>query len=176
MKLPYFKYHPDPLKTGALEKSDKKCECCEKVRGYISIPTPYTRKNVSILCPWCISDGSAHKKFKATFTADYDLVKNNIHKDIIKEVLTRTISYSSWQQDIWQSHCDDGCEYHGDATIEDVKSIQGKDLEDFLERFMLDKCIWEDILKKYEPVGNPAIYKFVCRHCDKKVFTMDYLM
>lgn len=35
MDLPKFKYHPNPLVTGAIEPSEVACECCGKARGYI---------------------------------------------------------------------------------------------------------------------------------------------
>ncbi len=70
MELPKFKYHPDPIKTGAFVKSDKTCESCSTNRGYIYTGSIYCTQNVNSICPWCISDGSAAKKFKATFLSD----------------------------------------------------------------------------------------------------------
>ncbi|MEU4588546.1 CbrC family protein [Kitasatospora aureofaciens] len=31
--LPVFPYHPDPLGTGVVLRSDAECSCCEQVRG-----------------------------------------------------------------------------------------------------------------------------------------------
>ncbi|REJ66450.1 MAG: hypothetical protein DWQ31_14945 [Planctomycetota bacterium] len=33
MALPVFKYHPDPLDTGAIAASDAICACCGQSRG-----------------------------------------------------------------------------------------------------------------------------------------------
>ncbi|MCK5338820.1 MAG: CbrC family protein, partial [Bacteroidales bacterium] len=33
MDLPKFKYHPDPLKSGSIVRSENECECCGKKRG-----------------------------------------------------------------------------------------------------------------------------------------------
>ena len=30
MDLPQFKYHPDPIGTGAIQKTEAECECCGK--------------------------------------------------------------------------------------------------------------------------------------------------
>src|SRR5580698_1256897 len=34
-KLPSFRYHPDPLATGAVKPSDVVCSCCQRNRGFI---------------------------------------------------------------------------------------------------------------------------------------------
>lgn len=63
-----FKYHPEPLKTGAF-KNDKavNCDCCGK-RTDIYYDGPfYTAQEVEYLCPKCIVDGSASKKYDGEF-------------------------------------------------------------------------------------------------------------
>ncbi|MCU9953286.1 CbrC family protein [Burkholderia pyrrocinia] len=34
MSLPAFRYHPDPLATGSVIRSDARCMCCGDARGY----------------------------------------------------------------------------------------------------------------------------------------------
>ena len=66
--LPAFKYHPDPIKTGAF-KSDEivTCECCDTDTSvYYSGPF-YAVEEIEFLCPECIKSGSASKKFEGTF-------------------------------------------------------------------------------------------------------------
>ncbi|MFH4630854.1 CbrC family protein, partial [Vibrio alginolyticus] len=46
MELPTFKYHPDPIKTGALEVTDANCECCGVSRGYRATSTIYSEHDI----------------------------------------------------------------------------------------------------------------------------------
>lgn len=172
--LPSFKYHPNPIATGAFAPSDEECECCERVRGYIYSSTIYAVEEIEFLCPWCIADGSAASKFDGSFADDYPLVSANLDSKIISEVCERTPAFNSWQQEQWQSHCSDACEFHGDADKNELLEIEGEKLIALLNREMIKESYWPTILESYEKGGSPAIYKFVCRHCSEKVFTLDY--
>ncbi|QOG23992.1 hypothetical protein FOM02_41000 [Bradyrhizobium sp. SEMIA] len=67
--LPSFKYHPDPVATGSVQKSDVQCICCGQARGYVYIGPVYAAEELcESLCPWCVADGSAHGKHGASFT------------------------------------------------------------------------------------------------------------
>src|SRR5688572_25633883 len=112
MTLPHFTYHPDPLATGCVEPSSKQCICCQKVRGYIYTGPVYTQEDLSnSLCPWCIADGSAYKKFGAEFTdpagvGDYGSW-DPVPQAVIDELVQRTPGFSGWQQERWWTHCGD---------------------------------------------------------------------
>lgn len=175
MKLPEFKYHPDPISTGSVEASDETCECCQSARGYICTSIIYARDDIDNICPWCVADGSAAKKFNGTFVDDYPLENAGISASIISEVCERTPSFNSWQQEVWQHHCNDACEYHGNPSKEELKELSGKDLELFLSKEMIDEYEWEDIIENYQEFGNPAVYKFKCKHCSKHLYYTDYL-
>ena len=64
MEFPKFKYFPNPVEEGSIEASDKKCDCCGESRGYIYTGNMYARNRPEVLCPWCIYDGSAAKKYE----------------------------------------------------------------------------------------------------------------
>ncbi|MFI9835323.1 CbrC family protein [Streptomyces sp. NPDC051913] len=34
-ELPVFRYHPDPIATGAVRASAETCACCERATGWI---------------------------------------------------------------------------------------------------------------------------------------------
>src|SRR5690606_1019313 len=77
MDLPVFKYHPDPIGTGSIVESDTECACCGRARGYVYAGPVYSEEEYNeCICPWCISDGSAHEKLDASFT-DEDGVGGN---------------------------------------------------------------------------------------------------
>lgn len=165
-KLPKFKYHPDPIKTENIVKSDKSCVCCKKSRDYIYVASVYTTQDIEKeICPWCISDGSAAEKFGATFTDDYPLFQAKLSDEIITEVAERTPGFISWQQENWLSHCNDACEFHGDLEIFEAKNLTEKEVQTLCVESEMEVEDIKEILKYYEKGGNPAIYKFVCRHC-----------
>ena len=102
MTLPSFKYHPDPISTGSVVKSRTECVCCGQVRGYIYVGPVYAEEEYDeCICPWCIADGSAHKKLDAEFT-DEDGIGNygewgKVNKRVREEVVYRTPGFDSWQ-------------------------------------------------------------------------------
>ena len=69
MELPKFKYHPNPLATGAIAESNEVCECCEEAPGYIYKASFYSTEEVESICPWCIADGSAAEKYECASKA-----------------------------------------------------------------------------------------------------------
>lgn len=88
--LPKFRYHPDPIASGSVVASEKKCECCQKTRGFIYNGPTYTEKNLDeeSLCPWCIADGSASQKFEATFV-DAESFVEGVSETSVKEITER---------------------------------------------------------------------------------------
>jgi hypothetical protein len=109
--LPRFRYHPDPIATGAFEEGDAKvCPCCKKESTVYYSTMPYAIENVENLCPDCIADGKAAEKYDACFIqgaeweGETDQEKNN-------ELFRRTPGYVSWQGEYWLSCCGDYCAY-----------------------------------------------------------------
>lgn len=174
MELPKFKYHPDPINTGAIKESSEVCECCERVTGYIYTSTIYAEDKIEFICPWCIANGSAAKKYDGLFSDSYPLEEGGISEKIVNEVCKRTPGYNSWQQEEWQYHCDDACAFLGDASKSELMEIEGYRLNEFLTTQMIKLDVWETILNNYEKGGNPAVYKFKCLHCNKVIYTMDF--
>jgi len=174
MDLPKFKFHPNPLATGAIAESNEVCECCEKARGYIYKASFYSTEDVESICPWCIADGSAARKYEGSFSDEYPLISAGVSKESIEEVCQRTPGYNSWQQEVWQCHCGEPCEFHGDAEKQDIEELSGFKLETFLSSNMVKPEYWVGILKRYEKAGNPAVYKFKCVKCGEFIFSMDF--
>jgi uncharacterized protein len=165
IELPVFKYHPDPVATGAIKSSDAICECCGQARGFVYASQLYCAERVKAVCPWCIADGSAAKKFNGIFCDDLPLVEAGLADEIIDEVSHRTPCFNSWQQQVWLSCCNDACEFHGDVSAAELGTM---DIDALTRAFGGKRATasqFEDFKKRYKPGGNPAIYKWVCRHC-----------
>ena len=175
MELPNFKYHPNPLATGSVKPSDAKCRCCGKSTGYIYAASVYAKEELQEeICPWCIANGEAAEQFGALFSDDEPLLEEGISPEICAEVSERTPGFNSWQQEEWLSHCNDACEFHGDAPKHELEALSGSEKKVFLSRNYLKEKDWENVLRHYQLGGNPAVYKFVCRHCKAVLYGMDF--
>lgn len=173
MDLPIFKYHPDPMGTGAVEKTQDECECCEQRRGYKAASTIYAIDDIETICPWCIANGAAAEKFDGAFSDAHPLLSDGIDPEIVDEVCKRTPGFITWQQERWLSHCDDACEFLGDADKSDLEALSGESLKAFLSAEHIEAEYWPDILAGYEKGGHIAIYKFRCRGCGQHRFYAD---
>ncbi len=171
-ELPFFKYHPDPLSTGAIVESDKVCICCGRVRGYIYDGPVYSTRDLDDgICPWCLADGSAADKFEATFSDDHALAAIPVER--LKEVTERTPGYISWQTENWKTHCEDVCTFLGDVAKEELTNINSETRSWLRSEMNLALDEWEEFLEYYEPGGDPAIYKFSCLHCGAIFYDWD---
>jgi uncharacterized protein CbrC (UPF0167 family) len=165
-KLPTFTYHPSPLATGMIKPSSAACACCGEARGYIYDGPAYAIEELlESLCPWCISSGLAAKKFDASFVDDRPLQDAGLPAEVIEEVVFRTPGYTSWQQDSWLSHCNDACEFHGDASADDVAFASEETKLAWQREYRLNAEDWSHATEDYRQAGESAFYKFICRHC-----------
>jgi len=165
--LPMFRYHPDPLATGALEGSDDACQCCGRKRGYVYTSNVFTTARIDTVCPWCIADGSVHRKFDASFTDGFEPSDVGLPDEVRDTVLHRTPGYASWQDPVWMACCGDACAFRGDASRADLQALTAEERERIRAQFALEDGELEEWFREYEPPGNPAFYRFDCLHCGR---------
>lgn len=166
-----FKYHPDPLKTGAF-KNDKTivCDCCGKETNVYYTNPFYSTKDVNALCPECIASGAAAKKFDGEFQ-DADSADEVKDKKALDELIHRTPGYCGWQQEYWLAHCDDYCAFMG---YYDWAALGHEGLAaEIEETYREDVCMipFEDA-KEY--IQNNECYLFKCLHCGKHFIYLDF--
>jgi uncharacterized protein CbrC (UPF0167 family) len=174
--LPTFKYHSDPIATGSIIPSDSVCQCCGQNRGFIYVGPVYGVEAMGLrdcLCPWCIANGSAHRKYGAEFTdaaavgsrrRGWDEVPN----EVVEEIAYRTPGFSGWQQERWWTHCGDAADFLGPAGREEVESY-GPELVEVLRAdvsVMSDKN-WRVYYQALDKRRGPTAYVFRCRHCGR---------
>ncbi|MFC9279090.1 CbrC family protein [Streptomyces collinus] len=112
--LPFFRYHPDPLASGAIRAAAETCACCKRNAGWIYTATFYTAQDVSgRFCPWCIADGSAAERFAGEFADSCGL--DGVSEDILHEVTRRTPGFHAWQDPHWLVHCQDAAAFLGEV-------------------------------------------------------------
>ena len=175
MDLPHFRYHPDPVGTGAVVSRPGTCPCCNQQREYVYVGSVYGPAELrEKICPWCIAEGSVAQKFGVMFSDDEPLLSAGVPAEIATEVATRTLGYNSWQQEVWQAHCGDACAFHGDASKDELRSVRGERLAGLLALNQIREGDWTRVLDGYVPGGNPAVYKFVCLHCGVSLYPLDF--
>lgn len=171
--IPSFKYHPDPLGTGAFTKGEARvCDCCGKATEiWYELPF-FSCEDIDCLCPDCISSGAAAKKFDGEFQ-DSASVGDVSSDEKLDELVHRTPGYCGWHQEYWYAHCDDFCAFIGyvgwDELVEmgiDSEIEQSYDKE--LNMFDLD-----DVKECMVNNGSMQGYLFSCLHCGKYFLYVD---
>lgn len=162
--LPQFRYYPDPVGTGAFEEGEEKtCPCCgKKSTVYYSI-LPYCIENVENLCPLCISNGEAARKYDATFVQGAEW-NGEPDKEKDEELFCRTPGYISWQGEYWLSCCDDYCAYLGTVGTRELKAM---DMADEVFEEYEARNEFEDVREYLVKDGSLCGYLFRCLHCGK---------
>ena len=170
MELPAFKYHPDPLATGSIEVSQHTCLACSRVRGFIYKGQTYAKEElIDAICPWCISDGTAHLKFDAEFVdpegiGDYGTWES-VANEIIEEVAFRTPGFTGWQQERWFTHCADAAEFLGPVGHAELCNYGGEAIKAIKEEIGFEGDEWNEYFQSLDRKGEPTAYLFRCRHC-----------
>jgi uncharacterized protein len=166
--LPAFKYHPDPVATGSIKAdADAPCLSCNRIRGYIYEGPAYSEKYHYLthsLCPWCIADGSAAKKFGAEF-ADAGTL-DDVDDSVMEEIAYRTPGFEAWQDAQWLTCCDDAAAYLGAAGAAELK---GK----FAAAIPAVEQDWDGDWRDLSKDGQPTAYIFRCLHCKQYLAYVD---
>lgn len=176
IEFPHFPYYPDPIHTKSIELNPGICDCCGKHSDYRHTGGIYSAiaEGEEEFCPWCIADGSAARVFQGTFNCAGTDIPEDVPPEVLRHVEERTPHLETWQDNDWLYHCADACECHGDATREDLLAFNGEDLETFLKTYSMSHEDWAGYVSVYQPVMDPAVYKFKCRKCGKLLYYMDF--
>ncbi|MCU1499553.1 MAG: hypothetical protein JWM47_3506 [Acidimicrobiales bacterium] len=166
--LPAFRYHPDPVATGAFDARAGACRCCGERRGWVYAVTPYAQEDLrDALCPWCVADGSAANRFAATFTELGEHIPAGIPATVLDELAHRTPGFSAWQQERWLFHCDDGAAFLGAAGWAQLEAHP-----DAVAALLVQAASWgftgedaEAFVGSLDVDGASTAYLFRCLHC-----------
>lgn len=168
--LPRFRYHPDPVATGAFEQQVGTCRRCGRARGWVYVVPPYAVENLrDALCPWCVADGSAAATFDATFTDldPADAQAEGVPAAVLDEIAHRTPGFSAWQQERWLYHCGDGAAFLGAAGWPELA-----DHPEAVAQLREQAASWgftgEDadaFVGSLDADGASTAYLFRCLHC-----------
>ena len=176
--LPAFKYHPDPIATGSIRRSDARCLACGEVRGFIYVgPVHSAERLEDSICPWCIADGTAAERLEAEFTDLGWEVPDDVPAGVTDEVSRRTPGFHGWQQEHWLYHCRDAAAFLGPAGATELAPYS-----DALEMLSHehDEYGWPPeqtatYLESLTREGSPTAYLFRCLGCGRHLAYSDFL-
>jgi len=184
LRLPFFKYHPDPIETMAFDHDEDEaviCDCCDKATVvYYTEPFEPLGSTMDdktlFLCPMCIKTGEASKKFKGKFQ-DPSLCEKVDDKAKLEELCYRTPGYLGYQPERWLAHCNDFCAFID--YIDDWEEIEELGIEaELAEDLIAYAKLYEvdvEYIKEYlvDEDGEFAGYLFRCLHCGKHRLHID---
>jgi len=173
--LPTFRYHPDPVATGSIERSDATCAACGRARGWRYTGLVYCPDEVDHVCPWCIADGSAAARLDANFADAGVEVPDDVPRAVLDEVSERTPGYVAWQTNRWMYHCGDGAAFLGLAGWPELQAHPGA-IDVLLHEH--DQYGWspEESLEFVEGLGidhDATAYLFRCQQCGAELAYSD---
>lgn len=161
-ELPAFAYHPDPVGTGSIKISKATCLCCHRTRDAIYQGPSYADEDLEdALCPWCIADGSAHRKFNVEFIE----LDGEVPGSVAEIVSFQTPGFPGWQQERWLTCCDDAAVFLGPAGFEELRDQWPEALTSIRDDSDMNEADWEDYLPLLHRERGPTAYVFRCRHC-----------
>jgi uncharacterized protein CbrC (UPF0167 family) len=122
------------------------------------------------LCPWCISDGSAHAKFGASFTDEAGVGGygewDHVAETAVAEVAYRTPGFAGWQQERWWTHCGEPAAFVGRAGYLELLAAGPEAIEAIRSSTALaDGPQWRAFLSALDKDGSPSAYLFRCVAC-----------
>jgi uncharacterized protein CbrC (UPF0167 family) len=177
--MPAFRYHPDPVATGAVvPRAGFECPVCGLPREHAYIG-PYSTpdfhfENGDEVCAWCIADGSAAREWRASFVEPAYLseaAQAAMSAEALTELEHRTPSYLCLQQERWLDHHGEADAFHGSIGVDEylglppaaqaaVRNAAGDD--------PLQPLRDDDAVLRLRPDGDgPTGYLFQCLHCGR---------
>jgi len=172
--LPFFKYHPEPTLTGAFETDNVvTCDCCNKPTDVYYTNPFFAVHDIDALCPWCISDGKAAKKFEGSFQDDINVDEVDDKQKLI-ELIERTPGYRGWQQEYWLAHCNDYCAFKGYVGWQEIEPILNEfaDIEHDLAK--AGGITLTELPNYLRDNGSCQGYLFQCICCNKYRLYYDF--
>ena len=171
MDLPVFRYSPNAYHINVFKEEPGECSICNQARQIKYTASFYSVERPDYICPWCIADGSAAKKYGGEFNFYDDIegisadpatvVHNSIPAELARQLVERTPSYIAWQARVWLSHCGEPCafvDYVDWETVEQYETELIADIENL-------GCGVDFIKANLSKDGRVVGYLFECLQC-----------
>jgi uncharacterized protein CbrC (UPF0167 family) len=176
--VPNFTYYTPAALLAVTEASDAACDVCGQARGIRYTGPFYSIADDPCICPHCIADGSAAKRFDGQFNDIVieweDAIINQeaakISPTAVDELLHRTPGYISWQGNTWMFHCADGAVFEGDAFSDEIDNASEATR---LHWEAANGLAWDRVMHPSVRYQHMGVYRFKCRHCELVMFHWD---
>lgn len=177
--LPTFRYHLDPIGSGSVVTSVKKCKCCRKARGFIYEGPTYSEDDLDeALCPWCIADGSAFEKYDVTFVSS-EAFDEDASDDAMNAICERTPGFNAWQTEKWPSCCGEPAAFVTPAGYEQIHTkyprLEGELMMYIVHQMEISGGAATRTLHSLQRDQSPTAFIFKCLHCDGMPAYIDWL-
>lgn len=172
-KIPFFKYHPNPIETGAFKTDETVvCDCCKKETDCYYDGPFYAVNEVEYLCPDCIASGNAAQRFDGEFQ-DSESIDEVSDIEKMNELIHKTPGYCGWQQEYWLAHCDDFCAFIGYVSWADIIRLG---LEKEISETYREDITDIDLETVKQSLNDSAAqgYLFQCLTCKKHFLYVDF--
>ncbi|MCC7064395.1 MAG: CbrC family protein [Planctomycetes bacterium] len=175
--LPKFRFHPEPLLSGAIETSDAECGVCGQTRGFVYAGPCYVEDDFDAqLCPWCIADGSAHRKFGVTF---HELeLPPEIEVEVLDEIEERTPGITSFNPVEWPVCCKAPMAYLEPAGKKEIQKRHAKLppalVAQMAEEFELPPAEAQQLFDSLQRDESPCAHIFRCAACEAVRAQIDF--
>ena len=178
MELPQFKYSPNAYKLNLFEKEEGICSVCNEERKLRYVSSFYSEEELDYICPWCIANGKAATDFDGEFndycgiegvSPDPEDGSSAIPKELLLEITNKTPSYTSWQQEVWLTHCNEPCAFIDYADTKTIAPLM-EELQDDIENNGYDPEFIKSHLSKD---GSLVGYLFQCLNCGQHRLHVD---
>ncbi len=164
--LPKFPLFPNPVDEGVIEKSKVTCDFCNQSRGYMYSTNVYRDSTESVICPWCIADGTG-EKHRIQFNDSQVSAGEQYGTEELGIAVWRTPGISALQANYWLACCGRACIYRGAAGESELKG-KWKEAASFLvEDLAVSAEESDSFISDMSRDGSPRAYVFQCQNCKK---------
>jgi uncharacterized protein CbrC (UPF0167 family) len=158
------------VRSGAIQEADTVCGICAQRRSYRYAGSVLSDVDHGLdeLCPWCIADGTAARRWQARYGELDPDQDGGAPPDVADRVFSRTPGYVSWNDDHWPGHHADVCVFLGPVRTEAERRrltvAQGIAVTAAVRALAAAQDLPAD--GTLDPADGPEAYLFGCRHCD----------
>ncbi len=90
-----------------------------------------------------------------------------------EELFRRTPGFASFQEEVWQMHCDEPCEFHGQARVADLRKLTDEGRMRLFDNSSLDDVEFQHMLAGNDADELHYYFKYVCCQCGEVLITED---
>lgn len=175
--LPKFRFHPDPVLSGAVEPSTNTCGACGQVRGFAYTGPCYVEDDFDAeLCPWCIADGSAHRKFGVTF---HEVEPGpDIDEAVVDEIEERTPGLTSFNPVEWPTCCGAPMAYLEPVGHAEIRArhpdLQATLIPQLVAEMGIPRAEAQELFRSLHRDHSPCAHVFRCLTCPTSRAQIDF--